>query len=80
VPLPPRDDQTNLVKEHNAVIYAPGKSRDRFPENCVTIHESAESALQAADTEKNLFAAKVVGPSRSSEGFMLFYLVRWLSE
>jgi hypothetical protein len=80
MPLPPRDDQSNLVKEYNAVIYAPGKGRDRFPENCVTLHQSAESALQVADAEKNLFAAKVVGPSRSSEGFMLFYLVGWLNE
>jgi hypothetical protein len=79
MPLPPRDDQSNLVQEHDVVIYSPGKGRDRFPENCVTIHEDAESALQAADAEKNLFAARVVGPSRSSEGFMLFYLVRWLS-
>jgi len=79
VPLPARDDQSDLVQEHFAVIYAPGKSRDRFPENCVLIHESAESALQAADAEKNLFAARVVGPSRSSEGLMLFYLERWLA-
>lgn len=79
MPLPTRDDQSNLVQEHYAVIYAPGKSRNRFPENCVTVYESAEAALQAADTENNLFAAKVVGPSRSSEGFMLFYLLRWLA-
>lgn len=78
MPLPTRDDQSDLVQEHYAVIYAPGKNRNRFPENCVTVYESAEAALQAADTEKNLFAAKVVGPSRSSEGFMLFYLLRWL--
>ena len=77
--LPTRDDQSDLVQEHYAVIYAPGKSRDRFPENCVTIYESAESAMQAADTEKDLVAAKVVGPSRSSEGFMLYYLLRWLA-
>ncbi len=78
MPLPTRDDQSDLVQEHYVVIYAPGKSRNRFPENCVTVYESAESALQAADTEKNLFAAKVVGPSRSSEGFMLYYLLHWL--
>ncbi len=77
--LPTKDAQTNLVKEHYAVIYTPRKARGRFPENCVTIHETMEEAITAADAEKSLHAAKVIGPSRSSEGFMLYYLAHWLT-
>lgn len=77
--LPTRDAQTNLVKEHYAVIYSPRKHRNRFPENCVTLHDSAEAAIDAADEEKGLYAARVIGPSRSSEGSMLYYLVHWLT-
>jgi len=79
VQLPARDDQSNLVQEHYAVIYAPGKSRNRFPENCVTIYADRQEAVAAADEEQNLYAAKVIGPSRSSEGLMLYYLGQWLA-
>lgn len=79
MPLPTKDAQTNLVKEHYAVIYTPRKHRTRFPDNCVTVYHSAEAAINAADEDKDLFAAKVIGPSRSSEGFMLYYLVHWLT-
>jgi hypothetical protein len=77
--LPPRDNDSNLVNEHYAVIYTPRKARNRFPENCVTIYEDELDAIDAADEEKGLHAAKVVGPSRSSEGFMLYYLEHWLT-
>jgi len=29
------DNETSLVSEHYAVIYAPRQDRQRFPENCV---------------------------------------------
>lgn len=77
--LPTKDAQTNLVNEHYAVIYTPKKSRNRFPDNCVTVYETEIEAIEAADKEKGLFAAKVIGPSRSSEGFMLYYLAHWLT-
>lgn len=77
--LPTKDAQTNLVQEHYAVIYTPRKKRGRFPENCVTVYDTMEAAMEASDEEKNLYAAKVIGPSRSSEGFMLYYLAHWLS-
>jgi hypothetical protein len=35
-------------------------------------------ALAGADAVRNIVPAVVFGPSRSSEGFKLFYLVRWL--
>lgn len=66
------------MKESFAVIYAPRRQRQRYPENTVYVQESQEAALAAADKGKNLFAARVCGPFRSSEGFMLYYLVAWL--
>lgn len=72
------DPETDLVEKQFAVIYAPRKGRERFPENVVTVQESREAAIQAADAEKKTYAALVYGPCRSSEGFRLFYLVEWL--
>lgn len=77
--LPTKDAQTNLVQEHYAVIYTPKKSRNRFPDNCVTVYDTDIKAIEAADADKGLYAAKVIGPSRSSEGFMLYYLAHWLT-
>lgn len=74
------DPETKVVNEVFALIYAPGRTRDRFPENCVTVVESEALALAGADPEKNLYPARVIGPSRSSEGFRLYYLVGWLNE
>ena len=65
--------------EHAALVYAPRKGgRRRFPENCVTEQADAAVALAAADPAKHLHPAVVLGPFRSSEGFRLYYLVRWL--
>ena len=79
MPLPTRDAQSNLVQEHFAVIYTPSKKRQRFPDNCVTLYDNDLAAIEAADEGEGLHAARVIGPSRSSEGFMLYYLVHWLS-
>jgi hypothetical protein len=54
--------------------------RKRFPENVVEVVASAEEALAREAPAQDLRAAEVMGPSRSSEGFRLYYLVRWLSE
>lgn len=72
------DPDAGLVRECCAVIRAPGRQRKRFPENCVEVKESEEAARAAAVPEKNLYAAVVLGPARSSEGFRMFHLVRWL--
>ena len=79
MPLPTRDAQTNLVNVHYAVIYTPSKRRSRFLENCVTVYANDLAAIEAADEARHLYAARVVGPSRSSEGFMLYYLSHWLT-
>jgi hypothetical protein len=42
--------------------------------------ESEAAALEGANPGKNLYPARVIGPSRSSEGFRLYYLVCWLDE
>lgn len=74
------DPETSVVKEHFAVIYAPRRHRDRFPENCVEIAESEAEARRLADISNKRYAAKVIGPARSSEGLRLFYLVDWLDD
>lgn len=69
-----------LLKERFAVIYTPKRQRNRFPEHCVEVVDSEQAALAAAQTQKGLYPAKVVGPSRSSEGLQLYYLVNWLDD
>lgn len=73
-----QDPQAGLVKEQFALVYTPRRQRNRFPDNCVHVVESEQAARAGADPAKNLHPAKVIGPSRSSEGFMLYYLVAWL--
>ncbi len=72
------DPDSDLVKPCYAVIYTPSRRRKRFPENCVTRVDSADDAIARADGEKDLHPARVLGPSRSSEGFRLYYLLEWL--
>lgn len=74
------DPESNIVKEQFAVVYSPRRHRDRFPDNCVQAMDSRDTALAAADPAGKRFSAVVLGPSRSSEGFMLYYLVQWLDE
>jgi len=63
-------------KEVPALIRSPNKTRKRYPEGVVeTVASEAEARERA---QENLHPAIVVGPSRSSEGFRMFYLVRWL--
>lgn len=72
------DSESGVVGEHYAVVFAPRRQRGRFPENCVRIVESAAAAIQQSNDSTKEYAAKVVGPSRSSEGVKLYYLERWL--
>jgi len=71
-------EENEVVSQCYAVIYAPGKNRKRFPENCVYVKENETQARAESDPAKSLFPAIVIGPSRSSEGFRLFYLQSWL--
>ena len=71
-------EESAQVSERFAVVYAPGKNRKRFPENCVYVKASEAEARAEADPGNSRFAAHVIGPSRSSEGFRLYYLKAWL--
>jgi hypothetical protein len=73
------DVEAKVVGTSAVVIYAPsGKKRMRYPEGVVEVYASETEALAHADPDRGRHAAIASGPSRSSEGFRLFYLVRWL--
>ncbi len=73
------DIESKVVGTSAVVIYSPsGKKRKRFPEGVVEVYASEAEARAHADPDKSRHAAVASGPSRSSEGFKLFYLVRWL--
>ncbi|MCW8935493.1 MAG: hypothetical protein OQK98_12280 [Gammaproteobacteria bacterium] len=72
------DGQSSVIQVKFAVVYAPKRSRGRFSENCVFICESELDAIEEANIEKHLFAAKVIGPSKSSEGQRIYYLDTWI--
>jgi hypothetical protein len=70
-------DRGGVVQEQFAVVYAP-KKKKRLSANCVEVVDSEEKARAAADPDRNRHAAVVAGPSKSSEGQYLYYLIRWL--
>ena len=72
------DPLAQIVGEHFAVVKAAQAKRLRFPENVVELMPTAEAALAAEQPQDGLHAGIVAGPSRSSEGYRLYYLVRWL--
>ena len=72
------DSDSSVVQTYFAVVYAPKRTRGRFSENCVFIVKTEVDALEEADEGKKLFAAKVIGPSKSSEGQRIYYLDDWL--
>ena len=72
------EENARVIDEHYALVYAPRRSRNRFSENTVQVFDSEEEVRQAANPENKLYAAKVIGPSRSSEGVRLYYLSSWL--
>lgn len=73
------DDAATIVRTGPVLIYAPGgRNRMRFSESCVTELESEAAARAAARPAEGYHAAIASGPSRSSEGYRLYYLLRWL--
>ena len=74
----PPDPDTRVSTLQYAVVYVPRRNRKRFASSCVTIKSSLEQALTDADPEHKYFAARVIGPSKSSEGQYLYYLLDWL--
>jgi hypothetical protein len=72
------DPEAKIVGEHVAVVRAAQAKRKRFPENVVELMPDEAAALAAANPAEGFHAGIVAGPSRSSEGFRMYYLVRWL--
>ena len=75
--VPPDPDSKSSNIEY-AVIYLPKRSRNRFAAGCVEIKSCAADALDDADPSQKRYAARVSGPSKSSEGQFIFYLIEWL--
>lgn len=76
----PPDAETGVSRLVHACVYAPRSRRRRLPAGCVTVCDSAAEAISRASQGENLRAAEVLGPSKSSEGQYIFYLMRWLDE
>jgi hypothetical protein len=72
------EQDARVIDEHYALVYAPRRSRNRFAENTVEVVESEQLARENANPDKKIYAAKVIGPSRSSEGLRVYYLSEWL--
>lgn len=72
------DPESRSLAECYALIKSPSRRRARFPEGCVRVMASEAEALAGRDDAARLLPAVVYGPSPSSEGQRLYYLVRWL--
>ncbi|WP_456373097.1 hypothetical protein [Thiolapillus sp.] len=72
------DPGSTSLEQRPALVLTKRRSRKRFPEGCVTLTDTEADAIAGANPEKDLHAALVYGPSPSSEGLRLYYLVRWL--
>lgn len=78
--LVPPDPEGSASSIEYAVVYVPKRSRNRFPANCVEIKGSAYDAIEDANPHEKKFAARVSGPSKSSEGQYIYYLLEWLED
>ena len=54
------------------------RRRGGFPAGCVIEVPDEAAALAGADPARQIHPAVVYGPSTSSEGQQIYYLVRWL--
>jgi hypothetical protein len=76
--LVPPDPETTVSQVRFGVVYVPRRSRKRFAASCVQIVDDREAALAVADPANKRFAAQVLGPSKSTEGQFIYYLLEWL--
>jgi hypothetical protein len=74
----PPDPETAVSLVRFVVIFTPRRNRARYPAGCVEVYASREAAIQAADPVNKRHAARVLGPSKSSEGQYIYYLLDWL--
>jgi hypothetical protein len=68
--------KANFAKESYAVVRIPRLKRDRVPASSVEIVADLELAIRKSNIKEKLYAAKVVGPARSSEGVALYYILQ----
>jgi hypothetical protein len=73
------DPASSSLDNHFAVVHTRRRSRQRFAEGCVTLMDSESAAIEAANGSRQRYGAVVYGPSISSEGLRIYYLVRWLT-
>ncbi|WP_295584531.1 hypothetical protein [uncultured Lamprocystis sp.] len=73
------DPDSRSLHQRFALIHAPRRTRARYPEGSVTLTADEAAARAGANAERNLYPAEVYGPSRSSEGQRIYYLLRWLT-
>ncbi len=71
------DPESTSLAERFALVRA-ARRRGRFPAGCVTEVAGVAEALAGADPARQIHPALVYGPSKSSEGQQVYYLVRWL--
>jgi hypothetical protein len=76
----PPDPETRVSQECIAVVQTGRQPRRRFPAGFLEVVDSIETAIEKASTANNLYAARVLGPSKSSEGQYIYYLVEWLEQ
>lgn len=74
----PPDKASKVSQQHYAVVYAPHRDRHRFSAASVEIVKDEVMAISQADPANKCYAAVVHGPSKSSEGLLLYYLLAWL--
>ncbi len=72
------DPESKSLDERFALIKTPRRDRSRYPEACVTPVADEQQARAGTDPARNLYPALVYGPSKSSEGQRIYYLMRWL--
>jgi hypothetical protein len=72
------DPDSRSLDHRFALIRTPKRNRARYPEGCVTLAVDEAAARAGAVPARNLHPAEVYGPSVSSEGQRIYYLVRWL--
>lgn len=73
------DPESKSLDQRFAIIKTKRTDRARYPEGCVTILADEAATRAGADAGRGLHPALVYGPSSSSEGQRLYYLVRWLT-
>ncbi len=72
------DPDSRSLDHRFVLIRAPRRNRVRYPEGCVSLAADESAARTGADPSRHLHPAEVYGPSVSSEGQRIYYLVRWL--